>query len=471
MDKTRLATATPDIPTPDIQSTDREVWLGVLSSIKTRLPAREFDIWFGPARFLSVEGDVVRIQVPNPTFANHLEVKYRDRILRAFEAAGNPVKAIRCHVSEKSSETSDLPEVPPAGTGIHANESGRWTTQSDPLSADYCFDSFVVGASNRCAYSAALAVSDPGVYNSPYNPLLIYGDVGLGKTHLLQAIARRLLEENPNIRILYTKGEAFTRHVVNAVRTQNLYGFRDECARLDVLLVDDIQFIAGLDRFGRSTEEFFHTFNALTERGRQIILTANAHPQDIQNLDTRVKSRLECGLTTDVGQPDWEMRVAIVIQKAAALGVDLPDGIAQTIASRYKNHVRELEGSIKRLIATSRAEGIEISARLLDRILSTLPSGRARRPSIQEVLMAVAKAFGLPPLRLTGPQRSQEIVLARHAAMYLCREVTGRTLKEIGKELRRDHSTVTHGIRRIAAQRERDLGLDRVLERLLRQLS
>ena len=443
----------------------------MLSSIRTLLPAREYDTWFGPARFLSAEGDVVRIQVPNATFANHLEVKYRDRILRAFEAAGNPVKAIRCHVSDKSSETSDLSEAPPAARGIRENGSERLPTQSDPLAVAYSFDSFVVGASNRCAYSAALAVSDPGVYNSPYNPLLIYGDVGLGKTHLLQAIARRLLEENPNIRILYTKGEAFTRHVVNAVRTQDLYGFRDECARLDVLLVDDIQFIAGLDRFGRSTEEFFHTFNALSERGRQIVLTANAHPQDIRNLDSRVKSRLESGLTTDVGQPDWEMRVAIVSRKATALGVDLPDGIAETIASRYKNNVRELEGPIKRLIATSRAEGVEISAHLLDRILSVLPSRRTRRPSVQQVLLAVATAFGLAPLRLVGPQRSQEIVLARHAAMYLSRELTGRTLKEIGKEFRRDHSTVTHGIRRIAAQRERDLGLDRVLERLLRQLS
>ncbi len=443
----------------------------MLSSIRTLLPAREYDTWFGPARFLSAEDGVVRIQVPNATFANHLEVKYRDRILRAFEVAGNPVKAIRCHVSDKSSETSDLSEVPPAARGIHENGPERLPTQSDPLAAAYSFDSFVVGASNRCAYSAALAVSDPGVYNSPYNPLLIYGDVGLGKTHLLQAIARRLLEENPNIRILYTKGEAFTRHVVNAVRTQDLYGFRDECARLDVLLVDDIQFIAGLDRFGRSTEEFFHTFNALSERGRQIILTANAHPQDIRNLDSRVKSRLESGLTTDVGQPDWEMRVVIVSRKATALGVDLPDGIAETIASRYKNNVCELEGPLKRLIATSRAEGVEISARLLDRILSVLPSRRTRRPSVQQVLLAVATAFGLAPLRLVGPQRSQEIVLARHAAMYLSRELTGRTLKEIGKEFRRDHSTVTHGIRRIAAQRERDLGLDRVLERLLRQLS
>ena len=442
----------------------------MLSFIRTNLPSRDYDTWFAPARFLGVEDGVVQIQVPNATFASHLEGEYEGWILRAFEAAGSPQTGVRCQISGIPA----LAELTGFSHGAQhplESESDRLPARSDPLSASYSFDSFVVGTSNRCAYSAALAVSDPGVDYSPYNPLLIYGDVGLGKTHLLQSIAKRLLDQDPERRILYTKGEAFTRHVVNAVRTQDLYGFRDECTQLDVLLVDDIQFIAGLDRFGRSTEEFFHTFNALSERGRQIVLTANAHPQDIQNLDSRIKSRLECGLSTDIGQPDWEMRVAIVSRKAAALGVDLPEGVAEAIASRYKNNVRELEGVLKRLIATSRAEGVRISTQLLERILSGLPSRRARRPSIQQVLVAVATAFGLPPLRLTGAQRTQEVVLARHVAMYLSRELTGRTLKEIGREFRRDHSTVTHGIRRIAGQRERDLGLDRIVERLVRQLS
>ena len=448
----------------------------MLSFIRRHLPAREYQTWFAPARLVGTEHDVVRIQVPTDTFAKHLEGEYRDRILRAFEAAGTAMTAVRCEVLGRHALDPEPRERPPRerlwGARVAvADESERLPTRSDPLGASFSFDTFIVGASNRCAYSAALAVSDPGTEYSAYNPLLIYGDVGLGKTHLLQSIARRLLDENPERRILYTKGEAFTRQVVNAVRTGDLYRFRDDCATLDVLLVDDIQFIAGLDRFGRSTEEFFHTLNSLSERGRQIVVTANAHPQDIQNLDSRIKSRLECGLTTDIGQPDWEMRVAIVSLKAAALGVDLPDGIAETIASRYQNNVRELEGSLKRLIATARAEGVAISADLLERILSGLPSQRTRKPSIQQVLIAVATAFGLPALRLTSPQRTQEVVLARHVAMYLCREVTNHTLKQIGKEFRRDHATVTHGVRRIAKQRERDRGLDRILERLLRELS
>lgn len=413
---------------------------------------------------------MVRIEVPNATFASHLEGEYRDAILRGFEAVGSPKTAIRCQVTENR-PAPELEELPAGPQVVLDSGPRRLATRSDPLSASYSFDSFVVGTSNRCAYSAARAVSDPGVEYSPYNPLLIYGDVGIGKTHLLQSIAQRLLDQNPERRILYTKGEAFTRQVVNAVRTQDLYGFRDECTRLDMLLVDDIQFIAGLDRFGRSTEEFFHTLNALSERGRQIVLTANLHPQDIRNLDSRIKSRLECGLITDIGHPDWEMRVAIVSRKAAALGVELPDGVAEAIASRHQNHVRELEGALKRLIATAEAEGVALSTELLDRLLAGPHSRRARRPSIQQVLVAVATAFGIPPLRLRGRQRTQEVVLARHVAMYLCRELTGRTLKEIGREFRRDHSTVTHGIRRIEGQRERDLGLDRILERLAHQLS
>ena len=442
----------------------------MLSFIRTNLPAREYRTWFAPAHFLGAEAGVVRLQVPNDTFANHLEGEYRDWILRAFEAAGTPKTTVRCEVLGASALSPELPG-PSQGARIAVGVESELPIRSEPLKVSFSFDTFVLGASNHYAYSAARDVSDPGIEYSAYNPLLIYGGVALGKTHLLQSVARRLLDENPECRILYTNGRAFSSHVVNAVRTGHLYDFRDACTTLDVLLVDDIQFIPGLDRFGRSTEEFFHTLNALSERGRQVVLTADAHPQEIQNLDGRIKSRLECGLTTEIGQPGWELRVGIVRQKAAALGADIPDGIAETLASHYRNDVSKLEGALKRLVATARYGGIAISADLLDQVLSSLPSRRTRRPSIHEVLIAAATTFGLPALRLTGPRRHQEVVLARHVAMYLCRELTDSTLKEIGKEFRRDHSSVTHGIRKIAGRRESDLGLDRIIERLLSELS
>ena len=327
-----------------------------------------------------------------------------------------------------------------------------------------------MGPSNRYAYAAARAVSDPKIAHSPYSPLLIYGDVGLGKTHLLQSVAKRLRERNPGIRLFCTKGEAFTRRVVNAVRTNDLYGFRDRCMSLDALLVDDLQFIAGLDRFGRSTEEFFHTLNALADRGRQVVVTANAHPQDIQNLDSRVKSRLESGLATDIGRPSWETRVAIVERKASTLQISLPAGAAEKIASRYKNNVRELEGALNRIIATSRANDSGISAELVEQALSEVGPRRARRTSVNEVMIAAADAFGVQLLRLQGPQRSQDLVLARHVAMYVCREVTGLTLQEIGRAFRRDHSSVAYGVRRVRHQCRRDAGLDRLVESLIARL-
>ncbi|MDE2881889.1 MAG: chromosomal replication initiator protein DnaA [Acidobacteriota bacterium] len=481
----RLRTAT------EAPETAAHQWTEVLSVIRTSLSAHEFDTWFAPAQLLGAENDVVAIRVPNAMFANHLEGEHRELILRAFAATGSPMASIRCSVSASPPETlggTDSPsaeagsspgmpggllavdDVPP-GARVPNGESRRPALRSDSVSASFSFDSFVVGASNRFAHSAALDVSNPGTGYSPYNPLLIYGEAGLGKTHLLQAIARRFVEQNPGRKVLLTRGDTFSTHVVSAIRSHDLFGFRHECAQLDLLLVDNIQFITGLDNFTRVAQEFFHALTALSDRGRPIVLTSDRDPRGIPNLDGQIKSRLESGLATDIGTPDWEMRVAIVRKKAATLGLELPDGVAETIASRYQHDVRKLEGTVNKLFAESNADRVRISPALLDRVLSERASRRSRQPTIQEVQVAVAKAFGFAPLRLVGKQRSNVLVLARHVAMYLCRKTTGRTLVEIGKEFRRDHSTVTYGIRRIAAARKRDLGLNKLLERLLDQLS
>jgi len=482
----RLTTA---IKAPE---TAEDQWTEVLSAIRASLSPHEFDTWFAPARFVGAENDVVVIRVPNAMFANHLEGEYRDRILRAFAATGSPMASIRCSVSAgpcaatggtafpaenagaAPGSTGSLSAVNDVPGGSHRARNGeppRPGLRSDAVCASFSFDSFVVGASNRFAHSAALDVSNPGVENSPYNPLLIYGEAGLGKTHLLQAIARRFLEQNPGRTILLTRGDTFSTQVVNAIKSHDLFGFRHECAQLDMLLVDNIQFITGLDSFTRVAQEFFYALAALSDRGRPIVLTSDRDPRDIPNLDGQIRSRLESGLATDIGSPDWEMRAAIVRRKAATLGLELPDGVAETVASRYQHDVRKLEGTVNKLAAKSNADRVQITPALLDRILSERASRRSRQPSIQEVQVAVAKAFGFAPLRLVGKQRSNVLVLARHVAMYVCRQTTGRTLVEIGKEFRRDHSTVTYGIRRIAAARKRDLGLNKLLERLLDQLS
>ena len=478
--------------TTEAPETAHDQWTAVLSVIRSSLSSHEFDTWFAPAQFLGAENDVVVIRVPNAMFANHLEGEHRDRILRAFAATGSPMASIRCSVTanppsvlggtasppqkdgalpELAGRLSAADDFAPGVHGTRHTESPGPALRSDSVSASFSFDSFVVGASNRFAHSAALDVSNRGLLHSPYNPLLIYGEAGLGKTHLLQAIARRFLDQNPGRKVLLTRGDTFTSHVVSAVQSNDLYRFRNECSQLDMLLVDNIQFIAGLDRFGRVAEEFFHALTALSDRGRRIVLTSDRDPRDIPSLDGQIKSRLESGLMTDIGNPDWEMRAAIVRKKATTLGLELPAGVAETIASRYQNNVRKLEGVLNKLATESNADRVQISPALLDRILSEHASRRSRQPSIQEVQVAVAKAFGFAPLRLVGKQRSNVLVLARHVAMYLCRKTTDRTLVEIGKEFRRDHSTVTYAIRRIAAARKRDLGLNKLLERLLEQVS
>ncbi len=443
----------------------------MLSVIRTGVSLREYDTWFAPTEFGGAEDDAVVIQVPNAMFAKRLEREYRDRILGALRAAGSPLTSVRCSISEDSDGARKSSGSAAETPTNHRLQNRELASRSDRLRPDFSFESFVVGTTNRCAHGAALDVSGAGVEYSPYNPLLIYGNAGLGKTHLLHSIARRFLELNPKRRVFHARGVEFSRHVVTAALENDLDRFREECASLDLLLLDDIQFIPGLDRFSRSAAELFHALTALPQRGRQVVLTADTHPRDIHNLDPRIKSRLECGLTTDLGPPDWETRTAIVRRKATDLGVELPDGVPETLASRYQNSVPELEGPLKNLMSESRTRGIEISQPLLDRVLTKNPSQRTRRPSIHEVQLAVAKDFGVAPLGLRGPQRSQALVLARHVAMFLCRETTGRTLQDIGREFRRDHSTVTYAVHRIAQQRQRDLGLDRMLKRLLSKLA
>lgn len=439
----------------ELSSTKTSVWMDAIECLRERIPRREFAVWIRPVRWDGIRSGVARLRVPNTTFAERLLGQYQPLILESLRAAGSSVSEVRCEVR------SDAHRRPVA--------AGERLLRSEPLSASYAFDNFVVGASNRGAYRAAREVSDPGDRGSRFNPLLIYGQAGLGKTHLLQSIGRRALETNPAMRVFHTKGEAFTRQVVRAVRSNRLYEFRDQCASLELLLVDDIEFIAGLERFSRSTEEFFHVLDSLSARGRQVVITANAHPQQIQNLDSRLRSRLQAGLTTCLDAPDPPTSVKLVEKNARELGVRLPEGGAARIGAGHPRNPREIEGVLKLLAARHQGDG-EVSAEEVDRVLAALPIPRTRSLTIRDIMVATASAFGVPPLRLRDRHRTQDIVLARHVAIFLSRELTRSSLVAIGKSFRRDHSTVRYAIRRVAHQRKRDPGLDELVRRLIRQL-
>ena len=417
------------------------------AAIRQALPPHDYDTWIAPVEG-AAEGDVAVLRVPNATFGTHLEAEFRDVILRAFAEAGSPVTSVRCEVTAATAApaAAPAPETPSSG---------------DELSSVRSFDSFIVAASNRTAHDAALAVSEPGLRDSPFNPLLIWGGPGRGKTHLLHAIGRRFLKHNPGRRLFHARGDTFTTRLVNAIRARKLFAFREECGGADMLLVDSFQFIAGLDRFGRSAEEFFHALTALSERGRPAVLTADRRPADFRMLDDRIRRRLEAGLATEIGRPERALRAAIASRHAEALGVELADGIADAIAERTASAPQTL-GLVN--LASLRAAGDAITGTVLGSI-------KIRRPSVQDVQVAVAREFGVPPLLLVGRELSAEPVLARQVAMYLCRETTGLGAREIGSGFRRSHAAVLRGARRIAAARERDLGLDRVVERLLEQLS
>ncbi len=432
-------------------------WGDALRALRKQVSAAEYRRWFAPTQFVSEDEGSILVRVPHPTFANRLRSQHESRVRAVLETLGAGDREVRFVVEDAHPASTNA--------GVPARDNA-WFAASDPVSRHCTFDSFVVGSSNRCAHAAAMAVSEPNSRHSPWNPLLIHGDVGVGKTHLLQAIANRVKSHSPESRVFLTKGESFTRHVVQAVRTHNLYAFRDQCRKVDVLLVDDVQFLAGLDRFGRSTEEFFHTLNSLTERGHQIVLTANAHPQDLVRIDRRIRNRLEAGLTTDIGSPDRETRVAILLQKASEAGVELAAPVAETIASRFRHNVRELTGALNRITSTARVNRMEISSELASELLD-----HGRRPAtIAHIISLAAAEFGIPVARLPGPQRHRNVVLARHVAMYLCRKISGKTLTEIGRAFHRDHATVTYGVKRVEKERVRNPGLNQVIERLTRKL-
>ncbi len=443
------------------EAKDPACWESALRVLKHQVPDTEYRRWFAPTRFLRRDGSSILVGVPHAAFAARLTDRHQATVRKALEKVGAGSARVRFVVGTGGGTSGEADDPAP----FPRDSSARFA-ESDPISKESNFENFVVGVSNRSAHSAALAVSEPDSHQRIYNPLLIYGDVGVGKTHLLQAIAGRVLRHSPSRRVFLTKGESFTRHVVQAIRSADLYAFRDQLREVDLLLVDDIQFIAGMERFSRSTQEFFHSLNFLTERGRQIVLTANAHPQDLVRVDRRVRTRLEAGLTTDVGSPEWETRVAILLKRATTAGVELPLPVAEMVASRFRHNVRELVGALNRILNTADAHGLPITIELAAELLN-----HGRKPvTISEVLSLTASEFGVPLTHLPGPQRHRDLVQARHVAMYLCRETAGRTLTEIGRALRRDHATVRYGVARIEEERTRNPGLDRVLERLQRKL-
>ena len=343
--------------------------------------------------------------------------------------------------------------------------------QNANLNPRYTFDTFVVGKNNNMAHAASLAVAEsPGEI---YNPLFLYGGVGLGKTHLMHSVAHFVLKNNPNAKVLYVSSETFTGELIDAIRNKNNIStteFREKYRYNDVLLIDDIQFIIGKES---TQEEFFHTFNALYEAKKQIIISSDRPPKEIEKLEERLRSRFECGLTVDIQKPDFETRMAILRKKEELEGYNIDNEVIKYIASNVKSNIRELEGALTKIVAFGKLEKREINIELAETALKDLISPNApREVTPQLIINVVSEHFGINALDVMGQKRSKELVFPRQIVMYLCGEMTTESLQNIGKSLGgRDHTTIIHGQKKIASELKSDEGLRNTVDILKKKIN
>jgi chromosomal replication initiator protein len=430
-------------------SSAQEIWEAALGELQVQVTRSYYRTWLEKTTGLSYEGDQFVVGVPNAFVAEYLNQNQRSLIEKTLIGLTSPDIKVAFRVASARETTTAAPTARPTGQ------------------ARYTFDSFVVSNSNRLAYAAALsAAENPG---HGYNPLFLYGGVGLGKTHLLHAIYHAA--RTNNFRALYVSAEQFTNEFVSAVREKSTDEFRSKFRNVDILLIDDIQFISGKEQ---TEESFFHTFNELHNANRQIVMTSDCPPKSMPLLGARLCSRFEWGLVADIKPPDFETRLAILRAKAEQEKTEVPPEVLEFIAQRIQQNIRELEGSLHRAIAYARLFRAlltpELAARALEDIAGKGPKGAALTP--ERVIRAVAQSFQIDPEDLKGRKRDRTTALARQMAMYLLKEGSSCSLAQIGLEFgKRDHSTVTHAVQRIAAEADNDPYLRRKLADIRHDLS
>lgn len=422
-----------------------QAWQATLGQLQMEMPKAAFDTWVRDAELVAYEDGAFTIGVKNAYARDWLENRLTSMVTRILAGMMNRTVSVRFVVWHEQA-VAEMPSFQPAQTPPPA--------QAASLNSRYTFETFVVGPSNRLAHAASLAVAEKPA--QAYNPLFLYGGVGLGKTHLLQAIGNQCARAGLNV--LYVSSEEFTNDLIHAIRTQATQAFREKYRRIDVLLVDDIQFIAGKES---TQEEFFHTFNTLHGQNKQIVMTSDRPPRAMVTLEERLRSRFEWGLAADIQPPDFETRVAILRSKAERAGYNISDDILAEIAQKFRSNIRELEGALTRLVAYADLRGVPINAELIDVALADLlPRREAVQP--EKILSAVAEAYGVPLERMLGRERTATVAKPRQIAMYLLREETDFSLPQIGEVLGgRDHTTVMYGYEKIAEQLEVDDNLRR----------
>lgn len=468
---------------------ESNLWDNVLQSIKTKIQRESFETWFNPIRFEGIDKArcLVRLRAPNPV-RDWVKVNYANLIDQSFcevsldgyavdwilpaDIATSAAPTIKIQEIEIIQEPVAVPatvtNLAPAEVASDLSRPATGITTAPPregafdpaLNAKYTFESFVVGSCNEFASAASKAVAEaPG---KTYNPLFLYGGVGLGKTHLMHACGHAIKQRNPHLKLSYLSSERFMNELINAIRYDKTQGFREKYRSVDVLLIDDIQFMAGKER---TQEEFFHTFNTLYEQQKQIVISSDCPPREIPTLEERLHSRFEWGLIADIEPPDLETKVAILKRKADALGFAIPDDVALVIASRVKNNVRELEGSLIRLMAISSLKGIPVSTDLArDAIRNIAAEAESGVITIEQIQKRVAANYKLTVDQLVSKNNARQFSFPRQVAMYLCKQLTKNSYPEIGRAFGgKHHTTVIHSFEKIQSLAATDAGLQRLL--------
>jgi chromosomal replication initiator protein len=428
------------------------IWDQVLSRIEGKVNHHSFTTWFRPTSFVKDDGAGITVRVPNALFRDWLTKHYAAVIDEALSESDRSGATIAFVTPDDPLLVEGLPSEPSASAAPPPLTAPPAVTTQAGLNPRYLFDTFIVGPSNQFAHAACRAVAEAP--SRSYNPLFIYGGVGLGKTHLMHAIGHYVLQHARGMTLTYISSERFMNEMINAVRYDRVLDFRERYRSVDVLLVDDIQFLAGKE--GTQTE-FFHTFNALYDSQKQIVLSSDCPPHEIPALEERLRSRFEWGLIADIQPPDLETKVAILKRKAEAEAVPLADDVAIYIAGKIKSNIRELEGSLIRLVAYASLTGREISVSLAQEVLKKILSHEEKAVTIDMIQKYVSDFYQLKIVDLKSRNNSKSIAMPRQIAMYLCKTLTSASLPEIGKSFGgKHHSTVIHSIRKIEDLRQRD---------------
>jgi chromosomal replication initiator protein len=423
------------------------IWDQVLARVETKINRHSFYTWFQPTSLLSDTGTTLFVRIPNPMYQEWLTKHYAVIISEALAEVQRPGVDV-VFTAEPGLEMA-MVEDPQA---LQENPAVAEPVPLNGLNDRYSFETFIVGPSNQFAHAACRAVAEAPSHS--YNPLFIYGGVGLGKTHLMHAIGQYVLQHDPSLKLTYISSERFMNEMINALRYERILDFRERYRSVDILLVDDIQFVSGKE--GTQTE-FFHTFNALYDGKKQIVLSSDRPPHEIPALEERLRSRFEWGLIADIQPPDLETKMAILKRKAEAEGIPLPDEVAMFIAGRIKSNIRELEGSLIRLIAYASLTGREISRELTQEVLRNAIDLDERSITLESIQRYVAEHYQLKVSDLKSRNNSKSIALPRQVAMYLCKSLTQASLPEIGRSFGgKHHSTVIHSINKIEEMRKQE---------------